>query len=79
MPEHQQENKMKTRERVLTHDSGEYEDVDQDGFSWPRGEYTYNWDDSEYRRDKRKNARSRTGGTLSASCLVTLHIQQWRG
>ena len=34
------------------YDSGEYEDIDRDGFSWTRGEYTYNWDDSEYRREE---------------------------
>ena len=36
----------------MTHDSGEYEDIDQDGFSWTRGEYIYNWDDSENRREE---------------------------
>lgn len=24
------------------YDSGEYEDIDRDGFSWTRGEYVYN-------------------------------------
>lgn len=32
----------------LNYDSGEYEDIDKDGYSWTRGEYVYNWDDSEY-------------------------------
>lgn len=34
------------------YDSGEYEDIDRDGFSWTRGEYVYNWDDSEYKREE---------------------------
>ena len=34
------------------YDSGEYEYIDKDGFSIDRGEYVYNWDDSEYRRDR---------------------------
>ena len=34
------------------HDSGEYEYIDKDGFSWDQGEYVYNWDDSEYRRER---------------------------
>ena len=45
--------------RCFNYDSGEYEDIDRDGYSWSRGEYIYNWDDSEYRReedDKRCNS-----------------------
>ena len=34
------------------YDSGEYEDIDKDGYSWTRGEYVDNWDDSEYRRER---------------------------
>ena len=34
------------------YDSGEYEYIDKDGFSIDRGEYVYNWDDSEYRRER---------------------------
>ena len=34
------------------YDSGEYEYIDKDGFSIDRGEYVYNWDDSEYRREE---------------------------
>lgn len=34
------------------YDSGEYEDIDKDGFSWSQGEFVYNWDDSEYRREE---------------------------
>ena len=35
----------------LNYESGDYEYIEQDGFSVDRGEYVYNWDDSEYRRD----------------------------
>ena len=34
------------------YDSGEYEYIDKDGFSRDQGEYVYNWDDSEYRRER---------------------------
>ena len=34
------------------YDSGEYEDIDEDGFSWSQGEFVYNWGDSEYRREE---------------------------
>lgn len=36
----------------LNYDSGEYEYIDKDGFSESSGEYVYNWDDSEYRREE---------------------------
>ena len=38
--------------RDFNYESDEYEDIDRDGFSWTKGEYTYNWDDSEYRREE---------------------------
>ena len=34
------------------YDSGDYEYIDRNGYSWDRGEYIYNWNDSEYRREK---------------------------
>ena len=34
----------------FNYDSGEYENIERDGFSIDQGEYVYNWDDSEYRR-----------------------------
>ena len=34
------------------YDSGEYEYIEKDGFSIDRGEYVYNWDDREYRRER---------------------------
>ncbi|MBQ8748391.1 MAG: hypothetical protein IJZ14_01075 [Oscillospiraceae bacterium] len=34
------------------YESGEYEYIDRDGYSETRGEFVYNWDDSEYRREE---------------------------
>ncbi len=39
----------------LNYESGDYEYIDRDGFSWDRGEYVYNWDDSEYRREEEEH------------------------
>lgn len=36
----------------INYDSGDYEYIDENGYSIDRGEYVYNWDDSEYRREK---------------------------
>ena len=44
--------------RCFNYDSGEYEDIDRDGYSWSRGEYIYNWDDSEYRREEEEHRNS---------------------
>lgn len=38
----------------FNYDSGEYENIERDGFSIDQGEYVYNWDDSEYRREEEK-------------------------
>ena len=38
----------------FNYESGEYEDIEKDGYSWPRGEYVYNWDDSEYKREEER-------------------------
>lgn len=35
----------------FNYESGEYEYIEKDGISIDWGEYVYNWDDSEYRRD----------------------------
>ena len=35
----------------FNYDSGEYENIERDGFSIDRRKYIYNWDDSEYRQD----------------------------
>lgn len=32
----------------MNYDSGEYEWIDEDGYSLDHGEYVYNWDDSDY-------------------------------
>lgn len=36
----------------FNYDSGEYEDIDKDGFSYTEVGYVCNEDDSEYRREK---------------------------
>ena len=36
----------------FNYDSGEYENIERDGFSIDRGKYLYNWDDSEYRQEE---------------------------
>ena len=41
------------------YDSGDYEYIDENGYSWDRGEYVYNWDDSEYRREEEEEERNR--------------------
>lgn len=35
----------------FNYDSGEYEYIDSNGFSLDRGEFVYNWDDSQYRQE----------------------------
>ena len=37
---------------AFDYETGEYEYIEEDGFSIDRGEYTYNWDDSEYRLEE---------------------------
>lgn len=44
---------------AFDYETGEYEYIEEDGFSIDRGEYTYNWDDSEYRREEEEETRSR--------------------
>lgn len=34
------------------YETGEFANIERDGFNVDRGEYTYNWDDSEYRREE---------------------------
>ena len=41
------------------YESGEYEYIDRDGFSIDRGEYVYNWDNSEYKREEEEEQRRR--------------------
>ena len=45
----------------FNYDSGEYENIEKDGFSIDRGEYVYNWDDSEYRREEEEERRQQDG------------------
>ena len=44
---------------VFDYETGEYEYIEKDGFSVNRGEYTYNWDDSEYRREEEEESTLR--------------------
>ena len=39
------------------YETGEYEWIDRDGYSVDRGEYVYDWDDSEYRREEEEERR----------------------
>ena len=34
----------------FNYESGEYEEIDRDGFSISQGRYVFNWDDSEFGR-----------------------------
>lgn len=36
----------------FNYESGDYEYIDEDGYSYDQGEYVYFWDDSEYRRER---------------------------
>lgn len=42
----------------FNYESGEYEYIEKDGFSIDRGEYVYNWDDSDYRHDEEEHHNS---------------------
>ena len=41
----------------FNYETGDYEYIEKDGFSYATGEYTYNWDDSEYRREEEERRR----------------------
>ena len=41
----------------FNYESGDYEYIDRDGYSWDRGEYVYNWDDSKYKREEEERKR----------------------
>lgn len=43
----------------FNYDSGEYENIERDGFSIDQGEYVYNWDDSEYRQEEEEAEEER--------------------
>ncbi len=36
----------------FNYESGEYENIEKDGFSIDQDTYVYNWDDSEYKREE---------------------------
>ena len=38
----------------LNYDSGEYEYISEDGYSYDQGEYVYNWDNSECQREEER-------------------------
>lgn len=41
------------------YESGQYEYIDKDGFSQDQGEYVYNWDDSDYKREEEEEENKR--------------------
>ncbi len=41
------------------YDSGDYEDIDEDGYSYTQDEYVYNWDDSDYRREEEEQKQQK--------------------
>lgn len=41
----------------FNYETGDYEEIERDGFSITTGEYTYNWDDSEYRKEEEEKER----------------------
>lgn len=43
----------------FNYDSGEYENIERDGFSIDQGEYVYNWDDSEYHHEEEEAEEER--------------------
>ena len=43
----------------FNYDSGEYENIERDGFSIDQGEYVYNWDYSEYRHEEEEAEEER--------------------
>lgn len=48
----------------FNYDSGEYEDIDEDGYSWTQGKYVYNWDDSEYREEEEEEEEEERSSDL---------------
>ena len=53
------EEKNKMPKRCYNYDTGDYELIDRDGFSWDSGEYVFNWDDSEYKREEEEEEEER--------------------
>ena len=46
----------------FNYDSGEYEYIDEGGYSYTQNEYVYNWDDSGYRQEEEEERRREEGG-----------------
>lgn len=44
----------------FNYETGDYEEIERDGFSITTGEYTYNWDDSEYRQEEEEEERRKS-------------------
>ena len=40
------------------YESGEYENIDRNGYSYDHNEYVYNWDDSAYRNEEEEAEKS---------------------
>lgn len=43
----------------FNYESGEYEEIDRDGFSISQGRHVFNWDNSEFRREEEVEERRR--------------------
>lgn len=50
----------------FNYETGDYEDIDRDGFSYTTGKYTNNWDDGEYRHEEEEeqNPEGKIGSLL---------------
>ena len=44
----------------FNYETGDYEYIERDGFCYETGTYTYNWDDSEYRREEEEEERRKS-------------------
>lgn len=45
--------------RCFNFESGEYEDIDEDGYSYTQGKYVDDWDNSKYEREEEEERRRR--------------------
>lgn len=45
-------------------ETGEFANIERDGFNIDRGEYTYNWDDSEYRQEEEEEEEENLFGIM---------------
>ena len=43
----------------FNYESGEFEEIDRDGYSWTLGEYVTIWDDSPYKRAEEEEEKER--------------------